>query len=92
MHYTEYFTLRDCSGFLQISSHMSSKGIEFLTKQGYGNGFHFYKKLTAKNNNNGVSKYCFKGLPLHYLCPRSCQIRSFWLHLVSLTVTRPQTH
>ena len=22
MHYTEYFTLRDCSGFLQIRSHI----------------------------------------------------------------------
>ena len=22
MHYTEYFTVRDCSGFLQIRSHM----------------------------------------------------------------------
>ena len=23
MHYTEYFTLRDCSGFLQIRSHIT---------------------------------------------------------------------
>ena len=23
MHYTEYFTLRDCSGFLQIRSHLT---------------------------------------------------------------------
>ena len=25
MHYTEYFTLRDCSGLLQIRSHLKAK-------------------------------------------------------------------
>ena len=28
MHYTEYFTLQDCSGFLQIRSHLPKVGIK----------------------------------------------------------------
>ena len=39
MHYTEYFTLRDCSGFLQIRSHIGlrfkrfSNGVMLMTKE-----------------------------------------------------------
>ena len=31
MHYTEYFTLRDCSGFLQIRSHIINANETKLT-------------------------------------------------------------
>ena len=97
MHYTEYFTLRDCSGFLQIRSHIRNIHTYVCTYINKNNPINQWSVVTCKSNtctneckedNTYMAKYtCIENLLLLYTYV-TIQIDTYaWVHTKLCTIT-----